>query len=97
MNVRAGKFKNEFNVSITLICFSGDVQGELPRVNSPWRIAEHMLVEDDLFAIMSAGRNSSMFRHVREVLQQKHDLVNKFEAEAVAKSEKLFEVLQACM
>ena len=56
-----------------------------------------MLVNDDLFAILSAGRNSSMFRHVREVLQQKHELVKKFDADTVAKSGKLFALLRATM
>ena len=69
----------------------------IARVNSPWCIAQHMLIEDDLFAFVSARSDSSMLRHVGEVLQNKHSLMDKFDAENVGNSAKLFALLGGMM
>ena len=56
-----------------------------------------MLLNDDLFVLLSQGLNGSLLRHVGEHLQFVHDLSNKFSASDIRMSEKLFGVIGAKM
>ena len=67
------------------------------RSNCPSGLVNQMLVNDDLFVLLSQGLNGSLLRHVGEHLQDIHNLSNKFNVSDTQTSEKLFGVLGAKM